>query len=127
MHSSSYALNFERTNNKIIQEGNLIKLKDAGTGFMLIKREVFKQLINHFPNIKYTNDINIHSHVSKDFYAFFDTSIDKDSNRYLSEDYTFSRRWQSIGGEIWLDPHIQLNHVGHHVYTGHIQKIIKEI
>jgi hypothetical protein len=126
LHSTSYALNFETTDDgKLISENGLFKLKDAGTGFMLIKRDVFNQLIDKFPETKYTNDINIHSSVSNDFYAFFDTSIDKDSNRYLSEDYTFCRRWQSIGGEIWLDPNIQLNHVGHHVYAGHIQKIFR--
>jgi hypothetical protein len=126
LHSISYALNFETTDDgKLISENGLFKLKDAGTGFMLIKRDVFNQLINKFPEIKYTNDINIHLSISNYFYAFFDTSIDKDSNRYLSEDYTFCRRWQSIGGVIWLDPNIQLNHVGHHVYAGHIQKIFR--
>ena len=127
LYSTSYALNFEKASDgNLISENGLFKLKDAGTGFMLIKREVFNKLINSFPNIKYTNDINIQSSVSNDFYAFFDTSIDKVSNRYLSEDYTFCRRWQSVGGEIWLDPDIKLNHIGHHVFTGHIQKIFRK-
>lgn len=128
LYSTNYALNFEKTNDgKLISENGLYKLKDAGTGFMLIKRDVFNKLITNFPDIKYTNDINIQSSVSNNFYAFFDTSIDKDSNRYLSEDYTFCRRWQSIGGEIWLDPNIKLNHIGHHVFAGHIQKIFRTI
>ena len=128
LHSTSYALNFEKTDDgKLISENGLFKLKDAGTGFMLIKREVFTTLITNFPDIKYTNDINIQSSVSDEFYAFFDTSIDPDSNRYLSEDYTFCRRWQSVGGKIWLDPNIQLNHIGSHAFTGHIQKIFRKV
>jgi hypothetical protein len=50
-------------------------------------------------------------------HALFDTTIDEDG-RYLSEDYTFCRRWQKMGGTIWLDPEIVLDHFGTIVYMG---------
>jgi hypothetical protein len=43
----------------------------------------------------------------------------------LSEDYTFSRRWQDMGGEIWLDPSISLNHYGSFNFQGNPQQIIQ--
>ena len=58
------------------------------------------------------NDSNIDEKFNKYCYSFFDTVHDPDDNRYLSEDYTFCRRWQKIGGEIWLDPNTKLNHIG---------------
>ena len=102
----------------------LIEVLDAGTGFMLVKRGVFDKLMKEYPETSYIRDmtsLNPDGSVNRDTdeqYAFFDGSIDEDSKRYLSEDYTFCRRWQKIGGKIWTDPEIVLNHVGTHVFRG---------
>ena len=56
-------------------------------------------------------------------YALFDCIIDPDSKRYLSEDYTFCRRWQQMGGDVFLDPRTALNHVGHYTFRGNIRKL----
>ena len=34
------------------------------------------------------------------------------------------RRWQKIGGEIWLDPNTKLNHIGTYTFEGDVGKII---
>jgi hypothetical protein len=95
-------------------EDGLIELKDAGTGFMLIKREVIDQIIEANPQIAYQ-----HEEDGETWWAVFDCEIDE--NRYLSEDYTFCRRWQRLGGKVWLDPQILLDHQGTHTFRGHPQ------
>lgn len=126
---SDYAINFKFLNKEqksIAVEQGLIKLHDAGTGFMMIKREAILKLIKAYPEIKYNNDVQINNESLKDhFYALFDTMIDPKDRRYLSEDYTFCRRWQDIGGDIWLDPTISLNHYGHFCFQGNPQAIIQ--
>ena len=62
--------------------------------------------------------------VAKYCYAFFDTHIDEEDRRYLSEDYRFCRLWQKLGGEIWLDPKTELNHVGTYTFEGNVKQII---
>jgi len=125
-YSTNYALNFATDDNgSLITENNLVKLKDAGTGFMLIKRGVFEKFINNYPEIEYVNDINVSSQIANKFYAFFDTSINETSKRYLSEDYTFCRMWQKLGGDIWLDPSINLNHIGYHIFSGNTKTLFK--
>jgi len=105
-------------------KNGLIEVLDAGTGFMLIKRGVLEQMITAFPEIKYVRDmtsLNADGSIDRTTdtqYALFDGSIDEESRRYLSEDYTFCRRWQKIDGKIWTDPEIVLNHVGTHVFRG---------
>ena len=125
---SDYAINFKFVNRDaktIAVEQGLIKLHDAGTGFMMIKREAILKLIKAYPELKYNNDVNINNADLKDhFYALFDTMIDPIDRRYLSEDYTFCRRWQDLGGDIWLDPSISLNHYGHFCFQGNPQAII---
>jgi hypothetical protein len=59
------------------------------------------------------------------FYALFDTMIDPIDRRYLSEDYTFCRRWQAMDGDIWLDPSISLNHYGSFCFQGNPEMIIQ--
>lgn len=130
-HSSNYVVNFEfvqddagNRTNQITVRDNLIKLKDAGTGFMCIKRDVFERMFKQYPELKYANDINVDQKYEKHMYALFDTMIDPESRRYLSEDYTFCRLWQQMGGDVWLDPRTALNHVGHYTFRGNIRKLI---
>ena len=130
-HSSNYVVNFEFTQdengnplNQIQIRDNLIKLKDAGTGFMCIQRDVIQKMFDAHPELKYANDINVDAKFEKHMYALFDTMIDPESRRYLSEDYTFCRLWQQMGGEVFLDPRTGLNHVGHYTFRGNIRKLI---
>lgn len=129
-HSSNYVVNFDfltdENGNRTPQVqivDNLVKLKDAGTGFMCIKREVFEKMFEEYPDTKYVNDINVDQKFEPYMYALFDCIIDPESRRYLSEDYTFCRRWQNMGGEVYLDPRTALNHVGHYTFRGNIRKL----
>ena len=130
-HSSNYVVNFDFLKDEdgnitpqIQIRDNLIKLKDAGTGFMCIKKEVIQQMFDAHPELKYANDINVDEKFEKHMYALFDTMIDPESRRYLSEDYTFCRLWQQLDGEVYLDPRTALNHVGHYTFRGNIRKLI---
>lgn len=93
----------------------------AGTGFMLIKRQTIETMIKAYPQLKYQG---IHGGTGgikespSSYYALFDCSIDADTGKYLSEDYTFCQRWTAVGGEIWLDTVGKLTHVGFGVFTG---------
>ncbi len=129
-HSSNYVVNFDFVkddkgdNTPQVQiEDNLVKLKDAGTGFMCIQKQVIQDLFDEHPEMKYVNDINVDQKFEPFMYALFDTMIDPESRRYLSEDYTFCRLWQNMGGTIYLDPRTALSHVGHYTFRGNIRKL----
>lgn len=125
---SDYAINFKflnRETKQIAIENGLIRLHDGATGFMMINRTAIDKMIEKYPDLKYNNDLNTPPELNPHFYAFFDTAIDPKDKRYLSEDYTFSRRWQDIGGDIWLDPSISLNHYGSFNFQGNPKQIIQ--
>jgi len=115
-------------------EKNVLKVKngalaiyDAGTGFMCIKREAFLKLIEAYPELKYNDDTGSLEGEERDYsYALFNSYVD-DDGRFLSEDYGFCRYWQKIGGEVWVDPSIELTHLGRLKYTGRLLEYIKEI
>ncbi len=93
----------------------------AGTGFQLIKRHVFERMIAAYPETKFNS---VHAfprprESSENLYALFDCMIDKQTGAYLSEDFSFCRRWRNIGGEIWLDTNSRLTHSGSYAFRGH--------
>lgn len=129
-HSSNYVVNFDfltdDEGNRLPQVqivDNLVKLKDAGTGFMCIRKDTIQKMFDNHPELKYRNDINVDMKFEPYMYALFDTMIDPESRRYLSEDYTFCRLWQNMGGDVYLDPRTALNHVGHYTFKGNIRKL----
>ena len=116
-----YNLNFSDPNNIEVENG-FTEVMDAATGFMCIKKEVFRKMIEAYSNLKYTSDqiINGKKYGSNNCYAFFDRIIDEKSNRYLSEDYAFCRLWQKIGGKIHVDLRSPLTHYGTYPFAGHV-------
>ena len=35
----------------------------------------------------------------------------------------FCNQWRNVGGKIWLDPSIKLDHIGTYIYEGDIQQV----
>jgi len=107
-----------KDSNKVTMDNGAISIHDAGTGFMLIKRSVFEKLFEAYPELKYKDDTGALQGTERDnSYALFNSYVDEDG-RFLSEDYGFGRYWQKIGGQVWVDPSIELMHLGRYEYKG---------
>ena len=116
----------EQTTLKV--ENGAIEIYDAGTGFMLIKRSCFEKMIEAYPHLKYNDDTgSLTKKEMEKTYAFFNSYIDPEKNRFLSEDYGFCRYWQDISGSIWVDPTITLTHVGRIKFTGSMLSYLQDI
>jgi hypothetical protein len=103
----------------VIDGDGFMKVREAPTGFMCIKRRVFDRLIAAYPELRYVPDWPEGSVPSGPVhYRFFDVMVDPESGRYLSEDYGFCRLWEKIGGEMYVDANSNLTHAGGRLYTG---------
>ena len=100
-----------------------IEIKDIPTGFMMIRREALVRMMAAYPERKCTFRHDCPEAERPFEYALFDCFIDEDG-RYLSEDYGFSRLWQKIGGQVWMDPQIQLTHWGQHAFNADISSVL---
>ena len=121
LKSSSMVVNVGAKSKEITN--GMMSVLDGPTGFMLIKRQVFKKMEERFEDLKCVND-----HQNRDidhYYALFDCMIDPESKRYLSEDYAFCRRWQQMGGEIYTDIGTTLGHVGNLPFEGSLYNRLK--
>ena len=120
-HQASYVMNIKADKDgRVPMKNGLIPVYDGGTGFMLYQRDVIQRMMDKWPDLHYKNDLNTDKKYDPYMYALFDTLIDPVTRRYLSEDYTFCRRWQELGGTIWMDPTIELDHQGAHLFKGNI-------
>jgi hypothetical protein len=97
-----------------------LEVLEIGTGFMMVKREVFPKFAEQYPSLKYKPDHVGQAHFdgSRYIHAYFDTVIDKVSERYLSEDYMFCQWWRNMGGQIWLCPWMRTSHIGTYHFQG---------
>lgn len=109
-----------------------LEVMEIGTGYMMVKREVFEKMEKQYPEIRYKPD-----HVgqanfdgSRYIHAYFDTVIDTKesivgggSDRYLSEDYMFCQMWRKMGGQIYLCPWMKTQHIGTYAFTGNMPAV----
>ena len=105
--------------------GEPVEVLEGGTGFMMIQRRVFEAWDKAYPEMKYTPDHNRSEHFdgARQIMCYFDTIIEDEHNRYLSEDYMFCQWSRKIGIKIWMCPWMQISHQGAYNFSGNIPAI----
>ena len=123
--------------------GEPLEVMELGTGFMMVKKEVFPKWADAYPEFKYKPDHVGQAHFdgSRYIHAYFDTVIDTKrtltvdgvtketggSDRYLSEDYMFCQWWRNIGGKIFLCPWVKTHHIGTYAFSGDMQAVAQYV
>lgn len=115
MNMVRYNINY--VSNMLSIQNNLTKVKHLATGFMMIKRSVIETMSKAFPQTKYVDDVGFLHGSENDFaYALFDCGVEE--GHYFSEDWLFCHRWTKMGGSIYADVSINLDHTGIENYAG---------
>lgn len=105
---------------RLDRETMALEMAAIGTGFMLIQRQVIERMVEAFPHLRYHAGGSDGAEGSwrDHLYDLFGTQICPHTRGLLSEDYTFCARWRALGGEVWADPGILLQHWGYLPETG---------
>jgi hypothetical protein len=96
-----------------------IRIWNGGTGFMLIKRQVFEKLQKRVKS--YRNDVGDLGGTIKPqdlIYEYFPVFIEKETNRLLSEDYAFCKLAREAKFDVWAAPWVSLGHFGTYLFEG---------
>ena len=115
----SYMVDFTNAGEIRIRDG-FARVSFAGSGFLMIRRDALLAMMEHYPELRYSRDHKPDDKLSGSLwrYALFNCMIDQETGTYLSEDFSFCRRWTAMGGEIWADLQSRLTHVGTMNFTG---------
>lgn len=88
----------------------LIEVESVPTGFLRIRRSVLERLAALAP--KYLRSDDPRGPVP----LIFERTLE-DQNRW-GGDYTFCRKWRALGGKIYIDPEMVLDHYGEMMFSG---------
>ena len=95
---------------KILPDGtSLVECDGVAGGFVRFKKSALQRFRDAYPELRYSEE-------DCDVTAFFERT--KRDNHRQSEDYAFSRRWRDIGGQLYVDPHLKIDHYGLTKYEG---------
>jgi hypothetical protein len=89
-----------------------VEVWGAGTGFMLIKREVFESLYNKIDHYEDEDGSPLHE--------YFFLKKDQKLNKQLTEDYAFCALCRENGIKIHAAPWVRLSHTGTYTFTGSV-------
>lgn len=108
--------------------GELVEVRDVGTGLMRIKRETFQKVSEAFPENRY---MAIQDEGQMPMQMFFQSRMDEDSRKensnglphYIPEDYAFCRDVRKAGMKVWMAPWMKTNHMGSYMFTGDLEAV----
>lgn len=111
-----HALEYLFVPDNIDAEDDLIDINRAGTGMMLISRNVFEELEDKVDTFKLESDLENVFRTDEEIREYFFTSIDTETKIYLHEDFNFCKLWKEHGGKIHAASWVELTHSGTHVF-----------
>ena len=98
----------------------IYEAQEIGTGIMMIKREVITKMIASYTELyAYSDDMSKYREddiEGRKYYLLFETMLDPENKRYLSEDYAFCKRWRDIGGKIHIYLPVSTTHFGSYAF-----------
>lgn len=89
------------------------QVEHIGTGFMLIRRDVFEDLAPHVGTYR-NGGASIPD--GEEVHDFFKVQVE--DGRLLSEDYHFCHEYRKRGGTVWAAPWCELGHFGAYCFSG---------
>jgi len=103
----------------------IVEAEFLATGFMRIKRAVFERMAKAYPRLRYQESvIKTMNRKIEEAYDFFGMGIDETRGRYTTEDYMFCKRWRDIGGQLWIYPDVDFDHIGRKAYSGNFHQFL---
>jgi hypothetical protein len=115
-----------------IKVGEPVEVLEIGTGFMMIRRDMFDKFKDAYPTLRFKPDFIGQSdfNPNKWIHIFFDTHVDAPDSltgggtyRYLSEDYFFCQLVRKMGGKVFLCPWMMTTHIGTYGFQGNMPAI----
>lgn len=106
-----------------IERGDgLLEAENIAGGFLRIKRIVIEKMVVAYPERRYVE-------YGRESYDLFSPYIEEINGvpKLWGDDYAFCNRWKAIGGQLWIDPNIDFEHIGFKNYKGNYFKYLMKV
>ncbi len=98
----------------------LLEAAGLGAGFWRISRHVAEMMTVGYAHLEF----ECKETADGKAWGVFDNFI-VDRRRY-GEDMAFCKRWTDIGGQIWIDPEIEMGHIGPKTFKGTLGQWLRD-
>jgi hypothetical protein len=115
----TFYVNFDEEAGLVQGEYGLLEINGIGLGFTVMHRRVVEQLVAKADTVR--DDV-----AGRELAAVFRIGRTPEGRRQ-GEDMAFFADIKALGHKIWLDPTVDLGHVGSKTYTGSIRDALKGI
>ncbi len=88
----------------------LHRVAALGTGFLLVSRSAAQRMTEGYAHLRAGLSDVAGSQVTHAVMVF-DSFIEPETGRYLSDYEAFCRRWRDLGGEVWADAAVRVSHL----------------
>lgn len=114
----TYCVKWKGTGDLIATDG-LLEVEGVPFGFVKLTRAQLEKMVAQYPDSEfYAAD----APDERAWALFADYRIGKHK---MGEDYAFCRRWTDMGGQVWIDPEMQMGHIGYKTFPGHLGNWLK--
>jgi hypothetical protein len=105
------------------RQNGLVEVWGVSAGFLCCSRRMLQQMSDH-----YRAELTFNSATSPGGKAvgLFDPYVVPGTAQKLGEDYAFCQRWRDMGGRVWIDPQIQMGHIGYKTFQGEFGRWVDE-
>lgn len=102
-----------------VRDDGLVKADGVGLGFTLVKREVIERLCAAHRDESY-----IDSDTGRETVNLFEFKVIDRQRK--SEDFMFGHKWRALGGDIWVDTKVVLDHIGRKTWTASLAERLQQ-
>jgi len=120
-------LDMDDTGNCYVDNG-MLRISQVGSGFMAIKRSAIEKMIKAYPQRYSPGDGGTHPL----HYNLFESKVvwdEKDPEaigQFWGEDLIFCKKWRDLGEHIWLDPNVNVSHIGRKTWSGNFMQFLQK-
>jgi len=100
----------------LVLDGGIVPMKWLSTGFFMVTKECMAKVWDAHPELEYDGDGHMQGKVLRGVFNPMIYVQENGQRKLLSEDWTFCQRWIDLGGEVFADTSIILNHWGKKPY-----------
>lgn len=102
------------------EKTGLIEVAGISAGFLCMSRDMLQKMRD-----RYKDDpiAGIYIRDDQEICGLWD--IYRTGKEKLGEDYSFCQRWRDMGGRIWIDPTIQMAHIGFHGFKMDMMEVLE--
>lgn len=102
-------------------EGGLMQVRTVGTGFMRLKKSALDRFLAAYPETYNPGDGSQPLH-----HRVFEPGGEIIDGQFWGEDLVFCKKWEKLGGTLWIDPNVEFHHIGRKAWRGNFLRYLQE-